>query len=103
MSILKCLPPGADLLCGLLAYPNAASAQSYGEIRGTVTDVSGAVVNGAAITVKGVANNQVRRAVTNLLLSVPGNQNRRDDGAHVVISKFLSPRLSAAPLSCRGF
>jgi hypothetical protein len=65
MSIWKCLLPGAALTRGLLAYPNAASAQSYGEIRGTVTDVSGAVVNGAALTVTGVANNQVRRAVTN--------------------------------------
>ena len=63
MSIWKCLPPGAALLCGFLAYPNAASAQSYGEIRGTVTDVSGAVVNGAAITVTGVANNQVSSSV----------------------------------------
>ena len=41
------------------------SAQTYGEITGTVTDPTGAFIAGASITVTNVATNQVRQLETN--------------------------------------
>ncbi|MBI3693626.1 MAG: carboxypeptidase regulatory-like domain-containing protein [Acidobacteria bacterium] len=40
-------------------------AQNFGEITGTVTDSTGAVITGAGVTVISTATNQVRRATTN--------------------------------------
>ncbi len=40
-------------------------AQNFGEITGTITDQSGAAIEGAAITITSAATNQVRRVVTN--------------------------------------
>src|SRR5262245_57512628 len=40
-------------------------AQNFGEITGTVSDPTGAVISGAAVTVISAATNQVRRVVTN--------------------------------------
>ncbi len=47
----------------LLAMP--LGAQNFGEITGTVSDSSGAVITGAAVTATNAATNQVRRANTN--------------------------------------
>src|SRR3979411_2791461 len=51
------------VICTLWVSPIAA--QNFGEINGTVTDSSGAVIAGAAVTVSSPATNQVRGAVTN--------------------------------------
>src|SRR6266481_1100132 len=51
------------VICALWVSPMAA--QNFGEINGTVTDSSGAVIAGAAVTVSSPATNQVRGAVTN--------------------------------------
>jgi hypothetical protein len=40
-------------------------AQNFGEITGTVSDASGAVIGNAAVTVTNISSNQVRQAVTN--------------------------------------
>src|SRR5437763_9801017 len=40
-------------------------AQSSGEITGTVTDSTGAVIGGAVITISNTATNQIRSATTN--------------------------------------
>jgi hypothetical protein len=49
-----------------LACPHLRlSAQSFGEITGTVSDSTGAVINGAKVTVSNTATNQSRQAVTN--------------------------------------
>ncbi len=52
------------LAAALTALP--AFAQSFGEITGTVTDSSGAVVSGVAVTVTNTATNQARTATTNM-------------------------------------
>jgi hypothetical protein len=49
----------------LLALPIAARAQTFGQITGTVTDASGAVLVGASVTVTNTQTNAVREAVTN--------------------------------------
>ena len=49
---------GIIFTCGL-------SGQNFGEITGTVTDQSGAVMVGSTITITSAATNQVRRVVTN--------------------------------------
>ncbi len=51
------------LFIALAALPLAA--QNFGEITGTVSDSTGAVVGGAMVTVINTANNQVRRVATN--------------------------------------
>src|SRR6266481_460252 len=51
------------VICALWVSPMAA--QNFGEINGTVTDSSGAVIAGASVTVSSPATNQVRGAVTN--------------------------------------
>src|SRR5437867_5997114 len=53
---------------GLLIIALAApplSAQNFGEITGAVSDSTGAVITGAAVTVMSTATNQVRRVTTN--------------------------------------
>ena len=55
-------------LAALLALPGAAGAQSQaagGAIEGTVTDESGSVLPGAAVTVKNQATGVVRETTTN--------------------------------------
>src|SRR5438309_697107 len=55
---------GALVICiTIAAVP--LGAQNFGEITGTVTDATGAVFSGAAVTVTSATTNQVRRAVTN--------------------------------------
>src|SRR5713226_8272217 len=56
----------AGLIVGLLVLAAApVSAQTFGEITGTVTDPSGAVVTGAGITVTNVATHQIRTVQSN--------------------------------------
>jgi hypothetical protein len=46
--------------------PNSANGQiSDGEVRGTIVDPSGAVVQGAKITIEGIASGEIRRMVSN--------------------------------------
>ncbi len=65
------------LLVAAFALPSAA--QTFGEITGTVTDATGAIVVGASLTVVNTSTNQVRRVETNqtgnysLPFLVPGN------------------------------
>jgi hypothetical protein len=54
---------GLLLLAAALGLP--AAAQTSGEIRGVVTDASGAAVAGATVTVTNAATGAVRRAATN--------------------------------------
>src|SRR5262249_39150782 len=65
------------------------SAQTFGEITGTVTDPTGGVAIGAAITVRNVATNQVRRAQTN------------DTGNYTV--SFLIPGTYDVQVATAGF
>src|SRR5262245_4724467 len=51
------------LLVLLFALP--LSAQNFAEITGTVSDATGAVMSGVAVTAVSSATNQVRQAVTN--------------------------------------
>ncbi len=51
------------LILGAVALP--LGAQNFGEITGTVSDSTGAVMTGAAVTVVSTATNQTRRAITN--------------------------------------
>ena len=41
------------------------SAQTYGEITGTVTDTTGASIDGALVSVRNTATSQVREVHTN--------------------------------------
>lgn len=49
----------------LLAHSTQLRAQNFGEITGTVSDASGAVIAGANVTAKSNTTNQTRRAVAN--------------------------------------
>src|SRR5262245_21355059 len=51
------------LLMGTAVLP--LGAQNFGEITGAVTDSTGAIIAGAAVTVTNAATNQVRRDTTN--------------------------------------
>jgi hypothetical protein len=53
------------LLCGLIAAVLPLFAQNYGEINGTVTDPTGAVITGATVTVTNTATNIARNVQTN--------------------------------------
>ncbi len=56
-----------SLLCAALLLPAAGSlrAQNFGEINGTVTDATGAVMSGASVNVTNTGTSQVRRVTTN--------------------------------------
>lgn len=62
-------------------FATAVFAQNFGDITGTVTDGTGAVVTGATITVTNTGTNQTRSSVTNdsgaysIPYLVPGNYN----------------------------
>jgi hypothetical protein len=51
------------LWCVLWVMPLAA--QTYGEMTGTVTDASGAIISGATVSVTNQATNQVRQVASN--------------------------------------
>src|SRR5436309_1948350 len=53
------------LLCSLLCARAPLVAQIFGEITGTVTDPSGAIITGTAVVITNTATRQARRAVTN--------------------------------------
>ena len=53
------------LFCGLFVATLPLCAQNYGEINGTVTDPSGAVISGATVTVTNTATNIARTVQTN--------------------------------------
>src|SRR5712692_10777147 len=57
----------ALLVWALSLMPGALilQAQTYGEITGTITDASGAVVAAVGVAVSNTANNQTRRVTTN--------------------------------------
>lgn len=55
----------AWMLCVVALAPLPARAQNFGEITGTVTDPSGAVVSAAVVTLTNLATNQQRRITTN--------------------------------------
>src|SRR6185436_19910688 len=56
---------GIFALSLLLASAASASAQTFGQITGAVTDASGAILVGASVTVTNTQTNAVREAVTN--------------------------------------
>ena len=56
---------GIFALSLLLASALPASAQTFGQITGQVTDASGAILVGASVTVTNTQTNQMREAVTN--------------------------------------
>ena len=59
------LKPWIVVFAAIAALAAEASAQStYGEIRGTVTDATGAVIVGAAVTAKNVGTGESRRVVS---------------------------------------
>ena len=60
--MIKCIP--GFFLLTLIAVPGV-NAQQFGEIRGTVTDATGASIVEASVTLTNVATQQVRAAVTN--------------------------------------
>src|SRR5690349_493955 len=51
-------------LCVFMLSAPAGAQSIFGEIRGTVTDPSGAVISGAQIVVRNVATSESRRATT---------------------------------------
>ena len=61
MPVLKPLLP----LFLLSAAVSHLFAQTYGKITGAITDASGAVVEGARVSVRNTATSQVREALTN--------------------------------------
>jgi hypothetical protein len=54
-----------QVFCVGIIFTSGVSGQNFGEITGTVTDQSGAVMVGSTITITSAATNQVRRVVTN--------------------------------------
>ncbi len=56
---------GIFVLSLLLASAAPASAQTFGQITGAVTDTSGAMLVGASVTVTNTQTNAVREAQTN--------------------------------------
>src|SRR5437867_3197121 len=75
------------IVTALAALPLAA--QNFGEITGTVSDSTGAVIAGAAVSLTNSATNQVRRVVTN------------DTGAYS--APFLVPGLYDLRVETPGF
>src|SRR6266568_856016 len=53
------------VFCVLACSAWSLRAQTFGEITGTVTDATGAVVVGASVTVTNLSTNQIRRVETN--------------------------------------
>jgi hypothetical protein len=76
-------------LLWLLLVSLPCLAQTFGEITGTVTDPTGAAVQGSRITVRNTATNQVRQAVSN------------DAGNWTV--PFLAPGVYDLEASVQGF
>src|SRR5712692_11694417 len=77
--------PGILILLMALALP--LGAQNFAEITGAVSDPTGAVMAGAAVTAMSASTNQVRRATTNetgnysLPYLVPGTYDVRVESA----------------------
>src|SRR5215468_5402048 len=77
--------PGILILLMALALP--LGAQNFAEITGAVSDATGAVMAGAAVTAMSASTNQVRRATTNdtgnytLPYLVPGTYDIRVESA----------------------
>src|SRR5438105_9518605 len=77
--------PGILIVLIALALP--LGAQNFAEITGAVSDATGAVMAGAAVTAISAATNQVRRATTNetgnysLPYLVPGAYDVRVESA----------------------
>jgi len=55
----------SGILIALIALALPLGAQNFAEITGAVSDATGAVMAGAAVTAISAATNQVRRATTN--------------------------------------
>ncbi|MDQ1469915.1 MAG: hypothetical protein QOJ99_1395, partial [Bryobacterales bacterium] len=76
------------LFISLMAFGGVyLSAQTFGEITGSVSDVTGAVITGVEVTVTSVATNQARKATSNesgnysVPYLVPGTYNLRAEKA----------------------
>src|SRR5437870_8313305 len=82
--------PGILILLMALALPLAA--QNFAEITGAVSDATGAVMAGAAVTAMSTSTNQVRRATTNetgnysLPYVVPGAYDVRVESAGFTVA-----------------
>src|SRR5262245_15731561 len=80
----------ATLALTVLSFATPAFAQQpTGSIEGTVTDPSGAVINGATITARDVTNNQSR------------STSSRSDGKYLI--QQLSPGVYEIKVSAQGF
>src|SRR5262245_34589129 len=80
----------ATLALTVLSFATPAFAQQpTGSIEGTVTDPSGAVINGAAITAREVATNQARSTTT------------RSDGKYLI--QQLTPGVYEIKVTAQGF
>jgi hypothetical protein len=76
--------PGVLLIATVIGVPAlAACGQQTGEVTGTVTDATGALVSGATVTATNTATQQVRSVISN------------DTGTYTI--PYLQPT-SAAPL-----
>src|SRR5262245_5993027 len=73
----------------VLGFALPLAAQNFGEITGTVTDSSGAVVSGVAVTISNTATNQVRHVTTN------------ETGNYTM--PFLVPGVYNVPVEASGF
>src|SRR6266478_984549 len=70
------------MLGSLIAFAGAyVNAQTFGEITGSISDATGAVIAGAEVTVANLATNQARKATSNdtgiysVPYLVPGSYN----------------------------
>src|SRR5258708_13685951 len=94
--------PGILILLMALALP--LGAQNFAEITGAVSDATGAMMAGAAVTAMSASTNQVRRAATNetgnysLPYLVPGTYDVRAESAGFKITtrKALNPQIASS-------